>query len=234
MHVGAAPAAAGSSTSAGKRTARRLIQLAALFGGAGRLDWIRGWIDVALTVAGLVVVTIIVHRCNPGLVKERINFREKEIKPFDTYFIGFLLVSKPLQLGVAGMDAVRFHWSSMPFAFVYLGTLVFIAAMALLAWTLSVNPFAESTVRIQKDRGQKVIESGPYAIVRHPMYVGMILQSVATPLILGSVWAFTVTGVLIVLIIVRTAWEDRTLFRELLGYEKYAARTRYRLMPGLW
>jgi protein-S-isoprenylcysteine O-methyltransferase Ste14 len=97
-----------------------------------------------------------------------------------------------------------------------------------------VNSHLEVTVRIQDDRGHCVIDSGPYAIVRHPMYAGIVLQSVATPLLLGSSWAAVPVGITILLFAIRTALEDRTLRKELPGYEEFTTRTRFRLIPGLW
>lgn len=115
-----------------------------------------------------------------------------------------------------------------------MGSILFALALALITWVMVVNPFAEKTVRIQTDRGQTVITSGPYRYVRHPMYVGLILLFVSTALVWGSVWALGLDAVMAVLIIWRTAREDRTLRLELAGYEQYAAITRYRLLPGLW
>jgi len=135
---------------------------------------------------------------------------------------------------LAGMDAVRFRWSSMPFVSVYIGAVLYGLSMALVGWVLCTNPFAESSVRIQHDRGHTVVSSGPYRFVRHPMYVGSCFMYAATGLILGSVWALLDAGLLAILLVVRTALEDRTLRRELAGYEEYASRTRCRLIPGVW
>jgi protein-S-isoprenylcysteine O-methyltransferase Ste14 len=99
---------------------------------------------------------------------------------------------------------------------------------------LTTNPHLETTVRIQKDRGHKVITTGPYRFVRHPMYTGVLLMYAGWPLILGSMWSYVVVGIIVVLFVVRTALEDRTLRTELEGYEAYAGRTRYRLLPGVW
>jgi len=129
---------------------------------------------------------------------------------------------------------VRYHWSSMPFVFVYVGAILFALAMVLIAWVMVVNPFAETSVRIQTDRGHTVITSGPYRIVRHPMYLGAILMYTATSLVWGSVWALALAAVMTGLMIWRTSREDRTLRQELAGYEEYSSRTRYRLLPGLW
>ena len=122
----------------------------------------------------------------------------------------------------------------MPFALVYPGVILLYGALALIAWALVVNPFAEASVRIQSEREQTAITSGPYRFVRHPMYVGFIVLYVASSLVWGSAGALALAGVLIPLILWRTAREDQTLRRELPGYEEFAARTRYRLLPGVW
>ena len=205
-----------------------------MFLGAGRIDWIRGWICVALWVISLTALGILTQRYNPQLMKERAKWRRKDTKGFDKIFLLVYMPFSQIQPALAGMDAVRFHWSSLPFAFVYVGAVLYCLAMALIGWVLCTNPYAETSVRIQHDRGQTVVTAGPYRIVRHPMYVGASLMNLATPLVWGSLWALAVGGILALLFIVRTALEDRTLRRELPGYEEYTAQTRYRLLPGIW
>jgi len=222
--------------------ARRLLQVlfnyvwftCALFLAAGRLDWTRGWISVALSVVVLTAMGLIIQRYNPELMAERARWRRKDAKPFDKIFMAVYLPLVLLQPAVAGFDAVRFRWSAMPFAFVYVGAVLFIVSSVLLTWAMVVNPYAETSVRIQHDRGHQVITSGPYHFVRHPMYVGIVVMSLANPLIWGSVWTLAMSGFLVLLFIWRTALEDQTLRRELPGYEEFAARTRYRLLPGVW
>ena len=97
-----------------------------------------------------------------------------------------------------------------------------------------VNTFLSRTVRIQDDRGQRVVDNGPYAWVRHPMYLGIIVLMISIPALLGSLWALIPGSLIGALFILRTALEDRTLFRELPGYPEYAGRVRYRLFPGIW
>ena len=98
---------------------------------------------------------------------------------------------------------------------------------------MSVNKFAEITVRIQTERGHKVVDTGPYAIVRHPFYVASFWLA-GIPLSLGSYWALIPAAITVLVVVVRTALEDRTLQSELPGYKEYAARVRYRLIPGVW
>jgi len=236
------PPASAPAAQAKARSARRLLQIAAtfvwwigaLFVSAGRLDWVRGWISVALWVGGMAAVGLIVHHYNARLLEVRGKWRRKDTKRFDKIFLAAYVPLVSIQPVVAGLDAVRFHWSSMPFVVVYVGSILFAMAMVLIAWVMAVNPYAETSVRIQTDRGQTVISSGPYRIVRHPMYVGAILMYLGTPLVWGSVWALVLGGLIVALLIWRTGREDLTLRQELSGYEAYAARTRYRLLPGLW
>lgn len=210
------------------------LWIGVMFGGAGRFDWLRGWIYVAAYVAMMATAAAAIHRANPGLFEARAHWRHRDTKPFDRVFLSIMLPLYFLQPGVAGMDAVRFGWRPLPMWTLYFGLILFAWATILISWAMAVNPYAESTVRIQTDRGHTVIASGPYRFVRHPMYVGAILMVFGTPLILGSLWALVISVAIAVLFTVRTALEDHTLRRELAGYEPYAARTRYRLLPGVW
>lgn len=211
-----------------------LLWICALFAAAGSFAWPRGWMAVALYIVGMGAIGVVVRHFNAPLMEARAKRRYAGAKPFDKVFLGLLIPLVFIQAAVAGLDAVRFRWSSMPFALAYTGAVLFALSIALIAWSMAVNPHAETTVRIQTDRGHTVVASGPYRAVRHPMYVGAMLMYVATPLILGSVWALAITGIMIGLFVWRTAREDQTLRRDLPGYAEYAARTRYRLAPGLW
>ena len=205
-----------------------------IFLSAGRLDWVRGWISVALWVAGMGAIGIVGYRYNPAVMIARSQRHRKDTKHFDKIFWAFYFPLVIIQPVMAGLDVVRFRWSSMGFSFVYIGAIAFIVAVVLMAGVLCVNPFAEETVRIQTDRGQTVITSGPYRFVRHPMYTGSIFLYLGNPLVLGSVWAFIVGVVIAALLIWRTSREDATLQQELRGYEEFTKQTRYRLLPGIW
>jgi protein-S-isoprenylcysteine O-methyltransferase Ste14 len=106
--------------------------------------------------------------------------------------------------------------------------------MVIVTWAQAANKFFEPTVRIQADRGQQVIDSGPYAIVRHPGYVGGMLFSLGIALALGSLWALIPAFLASLVLVLRTKWEDQTLQAKLSGYKEYAQRVRYRLIPGVW
>jgi len=208
--------------------------ISAVFLGAGRLNWTRGWISVALSVVCMTALGLVAQRYNPELMAQRARWRRKDTKRFDKTFLSIYLPLVLFHPVLAGLDAVRFRWSSMPFAFVYVGGAIYVASAAVIGWVMVVNPYAESSVRIQNDRGHAAVSSGPYRFVRHPMYVGVIVMGIAMPLVWGSLWALLLGGVTAMMFVVRTALEDLTLRRELPGYEEYAARTRYRLIPGVW
>ena len=214
--------------------------LAALFSalsllGAGRWDWPRGWLYVGLMTASSLIGGAIVEWANPGLLEARAKgYGRKDTKPFDRIFYRLfvpVLVVYPL---LAGLDAGRFLWSPLPSWTFWPSLALFLLGSIVTTWTMCVNRFAEGTVRIQSDRGQSVINAGPYRLVRHPMYTGVIIGLPATALLLGSGWALVPVAIVIALFIWRTAREDATLRQELEGYEEFTKMTRYRLFPGLW
>jgi protein-S-isoprenylcysteine O-methyltransferase Ste14 len=205
-----------------------------MFLAAGSVRWLRGWIFTIAMLSMYAVVGVYVHLRDPGLLNARVQWSHRDTQPFDRWFIRLfapVYMSQPI---VAGLDAVRFHWSSMPFATVYLGLALLACGMAFIAWAMAVNPFAERTVRLQSERGQTTVTNGPYRIVRHPMYLGALMMFAATGLVLGSWWSIVIGLTLALLFVWRTAMEDRFLRRQLPGYQQFAATTRYRLLPGIW
>lgn len=231
---------AGGARIGARQVARALLSLLLLvaspFLAAGRLDWWPAWALVALTLAANVASRIIPARRHPELLAERARFAEAEdAKPWDRVLVLIVGIVGPLAIWVtAGLDE-RLGWSppvSLPLQAA--AFLVVAAGSALATWAMAENRFFSAVVRIQKDRGHTVISSGPYRFVRHPGYAGGVLADLAAPLALGSIWAL-VPGVAVVAVIaLRTALEDRVLQEELAGYREYAARVRYRLLPGVW
>lgn len=211
-----------------------VVWFAALFWSAGGISWIRGWIYVVTAVVGMGGMTLAVRRYNPGLIEARTKLHRKDTKPFDKVFMAIYLPLAVLQPVIGGLDAARFHWSSMPMGIACAGVALLLLGCAAMGWVMAVNRFAENTVRIQTDRGHTVVTIGPYRLVRHPMYIGMSLLFLSTALILGSLWALADGAVITILVVWRTALEDRTLRRELAGYEEFTRHTRYRLVPGVW
>ena len=215
------------------RAAVRLSLLGVLFVSAGRLRWTRGWIFLGLALLTLAINLCVILRKNPGLLRQRLK-KEETAEAFDKNFLALSLVVSLAVFVVAGLDAVRFEWSSVPLGWLYVGAALHLLGDIPVAWAMATNPYLERAVRIQSDRAHKVITSGPYRIVRHPMYVGILVMLPGWPLVLGSLWSYVPVALMVLLIILRTAYEDRTLRQKLPGYEEYVRRTRYRLLPGIW
>ncbi len=210
----------------------RALLLAPLFLAAGRLDWRRGWIFVALILFSTALNFALMRWKNPSLMRARLE-KHDNVERFDRTFFRVSVPLVLLSFVVAGLDA-RYGWSSLDPRWLWAGVALHLAGTVPIALAAMTNPFMEVAVRIQQDRGHVPVSSGPYHFVRHPMYVGLLIMFVAWPLILGSLWAYLPLGALAVAYVVRTALEDRTLRRELPGYEDYAKLTRYRLLPGIW
>jgi protein-S-isoprenylcysteine O-methyltransferase Ste14 len=203
-----------------------------LFVPAGRLDWTLGWVYVGIVVVNVVINWACLHRWNPELIDRRMRFG-KGTKTWDKVWVVLYATVMIAVYVVAGLDA-REGVSSLPGAVWPLGLAIFVPGSAMLTWSMVVNPFFEKTVRIQTDHGHRVIDTGPYAYVRHPGYVGFVGWILSTPLLLASAQAFIPALLAVVGIVIRTALEDRTLRAELTGYAEYAARVRFRLIPGVW
>lgn len=172
----------------------------------------------------------IYSRAAPELVKER-------MKPPSDRDRRSRLISLPLMLGhyvVAGLDVGRFGWSVMPLAEQFFGLSLVVAGVGFMGWTLLSNPFASTAVRIQHERKHEVITTGPYALVRHPMYLGVLLFALGSGAALGSWWAGLFMVPLLLVFVRRTLFEDRMLHDELEGYPEYAKRVKWRVVPGLF
>lgn len=207
-----------------------------LFVTAGRFDWWQAWVYAILSIGVSFVSRYIIFLKNPELIAERAHFTESEgIKDWDKRIVVWIAIVGPLTfMIIAGLDK-RFGWSAEVMLPVQLGALViFLAGYALATWALAVNKFFSSVVRIQTERRHTVVTSGPYRFVRHPGYSGGMAAWLVSPLLLGALWSFIPVALVIILTIVRTALEDRTLQAELPGYKEYAQHTRYRLLPGVW
>jgi len=204
-----------------------------LFIPAGRLDWWQGWLFVFGYAAFVLVYGLWVMRHDPELIRER-SRTGPNVKKWDKVLMSVYSVCLMGLLVVAGLDAGRYRWAPAPPLLQVVGWLGLALSGALIWWATSVNTFLSSMVRIQDDRGQRVITSGPYRRVRHPMYAGVLIFMPCVALILGSTWALVPAAVIDVLFVVRTLLEDRTLQAELPGYREYAERVRYRLVPGVW
>jgi len=195
------------------------------------LEWTLGWIYLRCFFTVATINWVCVLRWNPVLIARRMGFR-KGTKSWD---LVWLVLWTPVLIAVYVVAITESGWVSMtPGAAWVLGLLMFITGWFILTWSQVVNPFLEKTVRIQIDHGHRVIEGGPYAHVRHPFYVGIVLYLSSTPLMLMSNWAFIPAILASVGLVIRAILEDRTLYRELPGYADYTTRVRSRLIPGVW
>lgn len=209
-----------------------LVIAVLLFLPAGDFGWRNGWLFV-LVFAALVIGSVVYLRfANPEIFVARSKI-QAGTKAWDKAMIFLLLASLVAVFPVAGLDH-RYQWSSVPSWLTALGYVLFSFGFAMSIWVYGVNKFAEPGVRIQRERGQRVIDTGPYTIVRHPLYLASIILYGGIPLALASFWALIPVAVGTIALFVRTAWEDQLLHEELDGYREYASRVRFRLIPGLW
>lgn len=211
-----------------------LIQGVILFISSGMLDWVMAWVYIGVYVVGVIINAFVLLSKSPELIAERAQIKEGA-KEWDRPLAGIVSFYGPvITLVVAGLD-VRFGWSPPLALVVHGGALVFlVVGNILVSWAMVSNRFFSGLVRIQKERGHTVATGGPYQYIRHPGYTGMCMFSIATPLLLGSLWALIPAVFTIVVCVIRTAHEDKTLQEELDGYTEYAQHVRYRLLPGIW
>jgi protein-S-isoprenylcysteine O-methyltransferase Ste14 len=207
-----------------------------LFLAAGTFAWPMGWVYVALTLLTILVSRLLALRAHPDLLVERMQAEDKaDAKAWDKRLVPLIAIYLPLVMQIVAGLNYRFGWPpALPLWLALVGLALVVAGWAWATWAMTVNRFFSAMVRIQADRGHRVVENGPYRWMRHPAYAGGVIANLATPLMLGSAWALIPAGLTVALVVLRTSLEDRTLQAELPGYAAYAARTRYRLVPGVW
>ncbi|MBZ9659597.1 isoprenylcysteine carboxylmethyltransferase family protein [Mesorhizobium sp. ESP-6-4] len=205
-----------------------------LFLSAGTLHWTGAWVYIVVMVGLSLTMGIALAWRDPGLMNERLRPPiQKTQTAADKILLSILLLGIFAWLVLMGLD-YRFGWSAAPVWVQVIGALVLLVGIWVCYLTMLENSFAAPVVKIQDERGQKVITTGPYSYVRHPMYAGAILYFAGTALLLGSWWGLASVLVFIVLLGIRTFIEERTLRTGLRGYDDYAARVRYRLIPMVW
>jgi len=216
-----------------RETMGLVVMGVALFWSAGRIDWWPAWASLAVMAAWITATAIVILRLNPGLLAERLGPR-KGAKPWDTAIMSILGLTQLVRYIVAGLDQ-RYDWTGgMPLAAQIATLAVCALGYALAVWATAANTFFSQIVRLQPERGHTVVTGGPYRYVRHPAYIGAILYELAVPILLASWWAAIPSILGAILLILRTALEDRTLRAELTGYVDYARQVRHRLVPGIW
>jgi len=200
---------------------------------AGRLDYWQAWIYVIIgLIMGLLNYTVL--SIDPELLNERSKPGEGT-KSWDKIILLLSFIVTLTMYAVAGLDSGRFHWSpDFNWVFYVAGIILTAAGQLLFLFAQKQNKFFSSTVRIQTEREHIVCETGLYRIVRHPAYMGSVIQSIGFPLLFGSLWSIIPVSLLIILHITRTYLEDKTLIRELKGYPEYSAKIRYKIIPYVW
>jgi protein-S-isoprenylcysteine O-methyltransferase Ste14 len=207
---------------------------ALLFLPAGTLHWPAAWLYLATTAVLGLAAGLWFAKVDPALLEERMRPMMQEGQPAaDKKFMLAFGFAGLIWFLVIGFDH-RWRWAEMPVALQVFGYVLLLVSMALMLRVVRENSFAAPVVKVQAERGHRVIDTGPYAFVRHPMYSGAVLYFAAIALLLGSWWGLVLSPVFFVLFSFRAGIEERALIDGLPGYADYLARVRYRLVPGLW
>lgn len=205
------------------------VLAAVLFGSAGRIDLPWFWALLAVQAPLMLITTVLI---DPTLDRERMKPGPGKQDGVAQWVMAVMLLA---HLVIAGLDVGRFHWSGqIPLPLRATALAVYAVALAFSYWAMVTNRFFSSVIRIQSDRGHHVIDTGPYRVVRHPGYLGLIVASMAGGIVLGSWWSLLPLAVVAGVTVRRMAKEDAFLHRELAGYSTYAGVVRYKLVPGLW
>ncbi len=207
---------------------------AVLFLSAGTLHWTGAWVYIVVMVGLSLTMGVALARRDPGLMNERLSPPiQKNQTAADKVLLSILLFAIFAWLALMGLD-VRYGWSAVPLWVQVVGAVVLLISIWICYLTMLENSFAAPVVKIQEERGQTVITTGPYSYVRHPMYSGAILFFAGTALLLGSWWGLASVLFFIVLLAIRTFIEEQALRTGLQGYGDYAMRVRYKLIPMVW
>jgi protein-S-isoprenylcysteine O-methyltransferase Ste14 len=205
----------------------------ALFRTAGTIRWIAGWCFLILYFGFAIIITLWMFRHAPSLLQERITGLGK-LDTWDKVFMCLAIICFIAWFVLMPLDAIRFHWTHKPVWLQIVGGLILIASFYLFYLVVRENPYLSPAVRIQKERGQTVVSTGPYRYVRHPMYSAYIPFILGTALLLGSWYGVLAAPILVGLIAIRALKEERMLERDLKGYDIYMAQVKYRFIPYVW
>jgi len=207
---------------------------ALLFATAGSLHWPAAWVFLATSAVLGPACGWWLARTDPALLAERMRptFQAGQPAADKKFMLIFVAVALLWLVGI-GLDR-RMNASDVPLALQGLGLAMYLLSTAFIMWVFHENSFAAPVVKVQAERHHHVVSTGPYAVVRHPMYSGIMLFFVGVPLLLGSWWGVAIAPAFAVLFAIRARIEERELVRGLPGYADYAARVRYRLLPGVW
>lgn len=206
----------------------------ALFLPAGTLTWFAGWIFLLMFFGFYLAVTLWLYKHNPGLMQERMQLSASNQQGWDRILFAAMLVFSFIWMIIMSLDAVRFHWSLVPVWLQVLGAVILLCSFYLLFLAFRENSYLSPVVRIQSDRGQTVISTGPYHYVRHPMYMAITVFIVGTSLLLGSLYGILFGIIYVFILAQRAVLEERMLQNELPGYTDYMMHVKYRIIPYVW
>jgi protein-S-isoprenylcysteine O-methyltransferase Ste14 len=210
-----------------------IIFTAILFICAGRMNYTQGWIFLSINILSTLMNYFTIHK-NSELINERSNLGDG-IKWWDKLLLGLSAVVYLMIIVIAGLDSGRFQWTkNFNWIISMSGVIIMLIGQIIFLTARSQNNFFSSVVRIQKERGHVVCDDGLYRVLRHPGYLGMILSMMSLPLITVSLWSIIPTLIAIILLIIRTILEDKTLINELNGYIDYTKKTPFKLIPLVW
>jgi protein-S-isoprenylcysteine O-methyltransferase Ste14 len=213
-----------------RRFAGAAVMLGALFFiSAGTLRYWEAWAYLATLFLPMALMVRHLLRHDPALLERRLAMREERAPQGAVQWVGSIVWLAAYV--VPGLDR-RFGWSSLPWGVVLLGDAAVLCGYLLFVLVMRENSYASRIVRVHE--GQRVITTGPYALVRHPLYLAVVVMVAASPLALGSLWALIPAAVMPLVLVPRILDEERLLLAELAGYREYTRRVRYRLVPGLW
>ena len=196
---------------------------------AGTIDYWQAWVFCGILLIPMLLIFSYFLKNDQKFLIHRLQFKEKEVK--EKRLIKFTQTIFLLGLLLPGLDQ-RFHWSYVPLSVVVLADIVVFISYLFVFYVFRENSYASRIIEVQK--GQKVISTGPYAVVRHPMYLGVFFMYLAMPLALGSYWAIIPFLTTPAVLIIRLLDEERLLLKDLPGYKKYCQKIRYRLLPFIW
>jgi protein-S-isoprenylcysteine O-methyltransferase Ste14 len=210
------------------------LNLSLLLISAGTVEWINAWGFAGFCALFHVIGGTVLAKVNPQVLNERGKLIQGNTQSFDKIWVVSYILFVSIASCLAGLDAVRFEWSHMSLELVIIAAIIYVSASLLWLWAMAINPHFETTVRIQEERNHQVCTSGPYKFVRHPGYVSFSAMIVSSSFVLGSWWANLPNGVVVILLMIRTSFEDKFLQKELKGYKEYAKITKYKLIPFVW
>lgn len=200
-----------------------------LFLPAGTCFYWQGWLYMAILFIPMIFVIYYLLKHNPGLLERRMKAKEENAR--QSIIMKLLSISYAVGFIIPGLDK-RYNWSSVPAAVVIVSDIIVLAGYLLCFFVFIENKYASRVIEVEE--GQDAVTTGPYAVVRHPMYLAAMIMLIFTPLALGSYWALVTVILLVVLLVARILSEEQILLRDLKGYREYTGKVRYRLIPGVW